>query len=406
MNSHLNFDEFAARVRAFIGGASDGLPGPDANARFNELALAGFALQFQLIPAYQRLCETRGVTPQTVTNWSQIPFLTTATFKAYELTSIPATERTTSFQSSGTTDHTPSRHYHNEGSLQLYEASLLPWFRRHFLADWDELEDAPEKPGLIILTPSPAQAPHSSLVYMFETARRELGSRDSLFAGKVEAGGGWVLDVDQVLFALRKSMCANRPLALLGTAFSFVHLLDHFAANNIRYRLAEGSRAMETGGYKGRSREMPKRELHKLITRHLGIPATHIITEYGMCELSSQAYDGAIGTLKEVGADVRRLTFTTHSQANQSLLTSAPTAERRLFRFPPWARARIVSPETGRELNYGETGLIQVLDLANVRAIMAVQTEDLGVRRADGFELIGRAAQSEPRGCSLMPITS
>jgi len=68
----------------------------------------------------------------------------------------------------------------------------------------------------------------------------------------------------------------------------------------------------------------------------------------------------------------------------------------------PWARARIVSPETGREVGEGETGLIQVYDLANVRSVMAVQTEDLGVRRGDGFEVIGRAGPGEPRGCSLL----
>jgi hypothetical protein len=74
----------------------------------------------------------------------------------------------------------------------------------------------------------------------------------------------------------------------------------------------------------------------------------------------------------------------------------------RTFRFPPWARVQIISPETGREVDEGETGLIRVFDLANVRSVMAIQTEDLGVRRGAGFELLGRARQAEPRGCSLM----
>jgi hypothetical protein len=192
----------------------------------------------------------------------------------------------------------------------------------------------------------------------------------------VDAGGAWCLDMDATLFAIRKSMCANRPLVLLGTAFNFVHLLDHFAANNMRYRLARGSRVLETGGYKGQSREIPKKELHALITRHLGIPAEYIVTEYGMSELSSQAYDRVVG---------------------QALPT--PPA---LFHLPPWARAQIISPETGCEVADGETGLIRVFDLANVRSVMAIQTEDLAVRRGDGFELIGRVPQAEPRGCSLM----
>ena len=94
-----------------------------------------------------------------------------------------------------------------------------------------------------------------------------------------------------------------------------------------------------------------------------------------MSELSSQAYD-----------------------------LSVRSAERRMrsFHFPPWARVQIVSPETGREVAEGETGLIRVFDLANVFSVMAIQTEDLGVRRGGGFELVGRAEFSEPRGCSLM----
>ena len=171
-------------------------------------------------------------------------------------------------------------------------------------------------------------------------------------------------------------MCANRPVAILGTAFSFVHLLDHFAENNIRYKLARGSRVMETGGYKGRSREIPKSELHHLITKHLGIPASHIICEYGMSELSSQAY--------------------------ASEMQNAKCKMQNYVRFPPWARAQIVSPETGKEVAENETGLIRVFDLANVRSVLAIQTEDLGIRRGQGFELIGRAPLVESRGCSLM----
>jgi hypothetical protein len=95
-----------------------------------------------------------------------------------------------------------------------------------------------------------------------------------------------------------------------------------------------------------------------------------------MSELGSQAYDRVAGT------------------------PGSPSP--RVFRFPPWARARIVSPETGRKVHNNETGLIQVFDLANIRSIMAIQTEDLGTCRDGGFELAGRAARAEPRGCSLM----
>ena len=233
--------------------------------------------------------------------------------------------------------------------------------------------------AFIILTPSPALAPHSSLAHMFETARRSFGSQDSLFAGRTDADGGWTLDYDAAFGALRKATETRRPAVVLGTAFSFVQLLDCLAQNNLAFHLPAGSRVMETGGYKGRSRSLPRAELHALITRRLGIPSSRIVCEYGMSELSSQAYDWK----------ARNEDRGTRNAA-------------RIFRFPPWARARIVSPETGGEVAEGETGLIRVYDLANVRSLMAVQTEDLGVRRGSAFELIGRAALEEPRGCSLM----
>ena len=165
------------------------------------------------------------------------------------------------------------------------------------------------------------------------------------------------------------------PVTLLGTAFSFIHLLDFIVGKNLHFKLPPGSRVLETGGYKGRSRELPKTELHALVTERLGIPPSHIICEYGMSELSSQAYDRTAGV---------------------------PTIPQSRFRFPPWARVQIISPETGREVGEGETGLIRVFDLANVWSVMAIQTEDLGVRRGDGFELMSRAKAVEPRGCSLM----
>ncbi|MEP6664499.1 MAG: hypothetical protein ABJC04_12635, partial [Verrucomicrobiota bacterium] len=387
MKKILSFQEFASELRGFIQQSAAG--------QFNDLALTLFALQFSAVESYRKFCEARTVSPQTVKHWSEIPPLPTNAFKEFEISSLPPAERTHVFHSSGTTEQIPSRHFHNADSLVIYEASLLPWFRQNFLGDWDELQEIEivgpiDQPGLIFLTPPPALASNSSLVHMFETVRRELGSRDSLFTGKLDDQKSWTLDTDQTLFALRKSMCANRPVAILGTAFSFVHLLDHFAANNIRYRLAEGSRVLETGGYKNRSRTLPKTELHQLITKHLGIPASHIVCEYGMSELSSQAYDHAI-----------QFAATNKHGFN----TDSPTQNLKLkiknFAFPPWARVQIISPETGKEVAEGETGLVRIFDLANVYSALAIQTEDLGIRRGDGFELIGRAPETEPRGCSL-----
>jgi hypothetical protein len=112
-----------------------------------------------------------------------------------------------------------------------------------------------------------------------------------------------------------------------------------------------------------------------MISDRLAIPPTHIVSEYGMSELSSQAYDRVAGHSREPA-----------------------------FRFPPWARATILSPETGKAVADGETGLVRVVDLANVGSVSAIQTEDLATRRGEGFELIGRASEAEARGCSLMQV--
>src|SRR5262249_2664482 len=146
-----------------------------------------------------------------------------------------------------------------------------------------------------------------------------------------------------------------------GTAFNYVHLLDALAAESADWRLAPGSWALETGGYKGRSREIPKSELHAGLELRLGLSRARIVCEYGMSELSSQAYDDA-------------------RPGDQEL--DSPSV--RNFHFPSWARVRVVSPETGREVADGEPGLIRVWDLANVWSVLCVQTEDLGVRRGSG----------------------
>lgn len=235
---------------------------------------------------------------------------------------------------------------------------------------------------MISLTPPSHLAPHSSLVHMFETLQRELGSADSIFLGGIAKDGAWTLDLEAAVDALRIGAQDGHTLMLLGTAFSFVHLLDYLEAQKLNFELPSGSIALETGGYKSRSRTLPRTELHSLISRRLGISPANIICEYGMSELSSQAYD-------RVFPGTRNTQYGTRN-----------------FRFPPWCRVQIISPETGLEVSEGETGLIRIFDLANVYSVMAIQTEDLGVRRGDHFELIGRAELAEPRGCSLMAVES
>jgi hypothetical protein len=327
---------------------------------FDGPALELFSLQFQYNAAYRRFSEAKRLTPNNVRHWAEVPFVPAAAFKELELSSIPTKERTAVFHSSGTTEYTPSRHIHCRESLKLYETSLRAAFEKNVTGSFKDCD-------LLFLSPEPQAAPHSSLVHMFETVGRQTTGLETVFVGKLDNAGAWIVDFDAAMTALR---AADRPKIILGTAFSFVHLLDFLAESDLRLQLPDASRVMETGGYKNRSRTMPKAELHLLIEEFLGIPRERIICEYGMSELSSQAYDSG----------------------NPG----------RHFHFPSWARAQIISPETGREVGDGETGLIRIFDLANVFSVAAIQTEDLAVRRGNGFDLVGRAALSESRGCSLM----
>ena len=333
---------------------------------FNELALALFAFQFEHNTPYANFCHTENHTPETVADWRNIPAVPTRAFKSLDLTVLPEADRGTVFRSSGTTQANRSRHFHSHDSLAVYHTSLWPWFAEHLIDESTK--------RLLFLFPEIDQAAESSLAYMMDEVAKRLARCERCFA----ADGQWRIDGQAAVDFLHDCVTQNEPVTILGTAFSFVNLLDHLDGVAIEFPLPSGSAAMETGGYMGRAREGPKAELHQAITDRLGIASGRIICEYGMCELSSQAYDCKLG--------------------------QADTAPRK-FRFPPWARARIVSPETMREVDIGQAGLLQILDLANVNSVLSLQTEDLAKRHADGCELLGRAELAESRGCALMNLT-
>ena len=401
MTSQIAFTEHAARLRDFIGRHSNDGGRVASEDEFNQLARSLFALQFDGVPDYRIFCDARDASPETISHWSEIPAIPTAGFKEFELTSLPAGQCLYIFHSSGTTEHRPAHHFHNAESLCLYEASLLPWFKRHLSASPEagtarregSARVTAHVPDLgsgtsgfgpavfLSLTPPPSLAPHSSLVHMFAAIHRKFGAGESQFTGRTHPDGSWNLDFAESVACLRRAIDGGRPVTVMGTAFNFVQFLDGLEQAGVQLNLPAGSRVLETGGYKGRSRSLPKNELHSLISAKLGVPSIQIVSEYGMCELSSQAYDLAV-------------------QSPQSKAQGSP----RSFHFPPWARAQVISPETGLEVAEGETGLIRVFDLANMRSVLAIQTEDLGIRRGEGFELIGRATLAESRGCSLMSL--
>ena len=361
MTSFSSLAEACDAVHAFIRRSAD----EPRTGRFDELALGLFAFQFAHNTPYANLCRVENRTPETVTNWRDIPAVPTRAFKSLDLTVLPEAERETVFRSSGTTQADSSRHFHNDETVALYHASLWPWFSKQLIDD--------SANRLLLLVPRLGQAPESSLAHMMDVVAKRLVKHEQCFA----ADGDWRIDGQAAVNFLHDCATQNEPVTILGTAFSFVHLLDHLDAAALEFQLPSGSAAMETGGYKGRSRKVSRVDLQRAITDRLGIPARRILSEYGMCELSSQAYDGTLG------------------QAN-----AAP----RTFRFPPWARARVLSPETMQEVALGQAGLLQVTDLANASSVLSLLTGDLAKRRDNGFELLGRAEPAESRGCSLMNL--
>lgn len=326
----------------------------DPEAAFRALALAVHAFQREHNMPYARLCDSLH-TPLELMDWREIPAVPQSAFKQTDLRAFPASETARTFLTSGTTGGGRGRHHFR--SLRLYEAAILAGWRHAGL---------PEGRPQLILTPPPAAAPESSLSHMMGTLSQLAGESGQRYFLSTNGGG---LDTDGFLAAVDEHRRAGRPVLVLGTALAFLHLTEAVVARGISCHLPAGSEAMETGGYKGSGRELTKADLYARIGGALGLPVTAVWNEYGMTELSSQFYTRGLGQ---------------------------PHAG------PPWARALVVSPETGQEVAPGETGVLRLFDLANVGSVLAVGTQDLAVRREDGgFELLGRdPAALPPRGCS------
>ncbi|MCX7914839.1 MAG: long-chain fatty acid--CoA ligase [Verrucomicrobiae bacterium] len=326
--------------------------GEPGAASFEALALEVFAFQYEHCAPYRAYCDRLGCTPQTVTDWRAIPAVPTRAFKDFSLTCFPTDEAVAEFHTSGTTSGRPGRHFFR--TLAVYDAAMVEPFRAALL------EPAERPLPMLLLAPSPSEAPHSSLSYMLERLREKFGAPESEYfvvAGRLER--------ERLVRRLCEAQWASQPVMLLGTAFAFVHLLDYCEQENLTFALPSGSRVMETGGYKGRSRELPVGELYRQLRARLGV--TWLVNEYGMTELSSQFY--------------------------------SREGERK--RASPWNRITVINPRTGSSAEDDQVGLIRVLDLANVWSVACIQTEDLGRGSSEGFEVLGRAANAEVRGCSL-----
>jgi len=340
----MNADLLQRRVLALMAGST-------ADS-FERLALDVFAFQFENCAVYRAYCEHQQRTPATVDHWTRIPAVPTSAFKDFALTTFPVEQAVAEFHTSGTTRGQSGRHFF--ATTDVYDAAARRSFREHLLPDDAQLP-------MLALLPSPAEAPHSSLSHMIGV----VGGEDVEFF--VDRGA---LLMEKLTQRLCEAQWDSQPVMVLGTAFAFVHFFD----THPTFQLPEGSRAMETGGFKGRSREVSKRELHAMFERCLGVPGFRVVNEYGMTELSTQFYDESF--VRGRASDGKR--------------------------EPPWARVQIIDPVSGTEAAMGQPGMIRVFDLANIGSAACVQTEDLGVRHEDGgFEVRGRMAGAEVRGCSL-----
>lgn len=328
------------------------LLGPIDEEKWNQLARELFAWQYARVPAYQRLCLGHGISPENLKSWKQIPAIPQQLFKLEKLYCDGLPEPETIYETSGTSTGEPGRQHLL--STDIYHTVSVEGARQVGLFD--------QNPAFHFLVPSPMEAPHSSLSAMFGFWQNAADQTGEPFC---------VHDGDFNFARLRKTliieMKARRPVALCGTAFSFVHLIDAWA-NQLPLYLPRGSWLLETGGFKGRSREVSKADLYRQLSHIFSVPDDAIWNEYGMSELSSQAY--AHGT-------------------------------NGLHQTPPWARVLVCDPATGREVRIGQQGLVRWIDLANVDSVLALQTLDVAERTPEGFRLIGRLPRTEPRGCSL-----
>ncbi|HYW54128.1 MAG TPA: hypothetical protein VE826_09160 [Dongiaceae bacterium] len=288
-----------------------------------------------------------------------IPAVPAAAFKEARLATFPPNETAAWFETSGTTRGRGGRH--ELPTTRLYDAALLASFDRMLLADGARLR-------YLNLVPDPRERPHSSLGHMMGVVARERG----------DGASGWYLhgddlDADAFVRDAARAAAAGIAVCVATTAFALVALLDALAERDLALALPAGSRIMETGGFKGRTRVVDRATLYAQASDRLGVPVEAIVAEYGMTELSSQYYD----------------TFA--SRARVDTRVKVP---------PPWLRPIVVGGD-GRPLPRGVVGALRHIDLANRGSVIAIDTEDLGALTAEGLVLIGRDEGAELRGCSL-----
>jgi hypothetical protein len=344
------------RVRARIAAFERGQPPAEP---FDVLAADLARFQAARVPGYGRLCAARGVDPAAVETAAQAPAVPTDAFKLARVFAFDDGDAAATFRTSGTT--VGARGTHRMRDAGTYDAAALA-FGRAMLVGRSSVV-----PAVLVVAPPASEASDSSLTHMCALFARHLSApvADAFFIrdGRLHVG------------ALRASIASlppSTPAIVLATSFALVHLLDALGGDTLP--LPPGSRAMQTGGFKGRSRAVAPDVLRRAVARAFAIDERAVVGEYGMTELSSQFWEA---------------TFVD------------PAARPGVYVEPPWARVVPVDGETLEPVPEGAVGIARIEDLANVDSAWAVLAQDRVRRVAGGFELLGRSSGAPPRGCSI-----
>lgn len=319
--------------------------------QFEKIALKVFRFQYENNLVYQEFCDFLKVDKQSVKTLQQIPFLPIQFFKNHNVVSN-TNEIQETFTSSGTTGMFTSKHLVTD--VSLYEQS----YRNAFSEFYGNIEDY----AILALLPSYLERSGSSLIYMV---------KDMIELSNNEHSGFYLHNYDDLITKLVELDNAGQNILLIGVTYALLDLVE-----KQKFQL-KNTIIMETGGMKGKRKELIREELHEILCDGFGVSS--INSEYGMTELLSQAYSLGNG----------------------------------IFECPAWMQILIRDTEDAMTyLSNGKTGGINVIDLANINSCSFIATQDLGkkypnqpaCRQAGSFEVLGRFDNSDIRGCNLMVI--
>ena len=357
---------------------------------FETLALDLFEYQYGSSESYRRLCDGLARTPRSISSWRQIPAVPTDAFRARRI-SCSSEAPAAVFRTSGTTGSRPAikqasikeagiptrgEHWMDAAALELYRLSLRTSFARL----------ASRSAGLSIfsLIAPHSDAPDSSLSFMLSALACDTPGSAFFW----NDGGPDLEAAARRLRALSGIGANGHPILLFATALGLLSLLEALDLDprSAPIRLPAGSMVIETGGFKGHRILVSRADLYLRTSERLGVPASSIGSEYGMCEMASQFYDDHLAK----------------GWAGESIGV-AGSNEDPVKMGPPWVRTIVIDPDTGEEAIRGQAGILCHYDLCNLNSALCVRTQDVGAKAptAPGFILRGRLAGAPSRGCSL-----